>query len=275
VLGDSQLDPNDLDAAIVAVPSSVSSSLITALRDADVLVIDHSDSDDAQPQLVWPSMNVDVLADHRGHLRIPGAITATLSPMLVELAKTHTLSEVDVVALHSAQSYGRVGAEALSSQTIGLLNKGLAEEGPFGEVLAFNMLAPGTANKGPQTEAHVVSQLQSLCNLKGTSIHVRSMVAPVFAGLSLNLRLKFPSGAAPSPEEVEESLRQLNDVELHTDVSSPMALRDCMEDAASRVGLIKRLDDQTITLVVNADPVYRAAWASTLILDYVVRHDLW
>lgn len=223
--------------------------------------------------MVWPTMNIDLLARHDGTLRLPGPVASTLAPILQAAHELMTLSHVDIVALHSAQAFGYSGVQSLSAQTIGLLNKGLADEGPFGDVLAFNVLAETEGPASPTTTERNIAQLKVLSGLTDLDIQMRAVIVPIFAGLTLSVRLDFESNA-PSVDVLKAHLRQRDDVEVHED-DGPMALRDCLDSAKAHIGAFQTRDTRSLSCVVNTDPVYRSAWASSLVLDSVVRHDLW
>ena len=54
-----------------------------------------------------------------------------------------------------------------------------------------------------------------------------------------------------------------------------MVLRNCLDSAKAHIGAFQIRGSRSLACVVNTDPVYRSAWASSLVLDSVVRHDLW
>jgi aspartate-semialdehyde dehydrogenase len=264
-VGDHHVDIDDLDVAVLAIPPAAAETLRSTLIDAGVFVVDLSASggDGALP-LLWPSLGMAPLETHPGGVALPCGIAAALAPLMAALAALGEVLELDVTALMSAQSVGRAGEEALSAQTVALLNQRLPMEGPFGGVLAFNLL-PGSHEAvadGDPVVRRATDQLARLLPSMGdVQTSLRVVQVPVVAG-------------RPDPEALAASLEASVDLRPFPD-EGRLALRDTMEHDAVFLARPSLLPGGVFDVFVATDPLHRSAWAVGTVLEYVLSEDLW
>ena len=276
VVGDQRVEIASLDVAILAVPAQIAETLRAPLIDAGVFVIDLAGSggDGALP-LMWPSLDLSPLETHSGGIALPCGIPGTLLPLLTALAE-FSLTELDVTAMTSAQSAGRRGEEALSAQTLALLNQRLPTPGPFGGVLAFNVL-PGSPEAGADGDPAVdtaIEQLSRLCPaVEAMVTSVRVVQVPVFAGLGLAVRCRF-AGEPPDEATILAAIEGVDELRLIPD-EGRLALRDTMERDGVFVAQPSLTSMGDLHLFVAADPLHRSAWSVGAVLEHALAEDLW
>ena len=277
VLGEQLVDIHDLDVAVLAVPTSAAAALRSTLIDAGIFVIDLSASqgEGALP-LVWPSVDMEGLETHPGGVALPCGIAGALAPLLRALQDLGCLAELDVTALTTAQAVGRKGEEALSSQTVALLNQRIPTPAAFGGVLAFNLL-PGSAEAGlegdPVAQQGIAQLNQLLPWTAEVAMSVRVVQVPVFAGLGLAVRLRF-EGEGPSREAFEACVGEVEELRLIPG-EGRLALRDTMEHDAVFLAQLAHQPGGIFHLFVATDPLHRSAWATGTVLERVLADDLW
>jgi aspartate-semialdehyde dehydrogenase len=277
VVGEQRVDIADLDVAILAVPAAAAQSLRRPLIDAGVFVVDlaASGGEEALP-LMLPSLDMEPLETHPGGVAIPCGIAGALAPLLKALEAVGTVAELDVTALMSAQSVGRRGEEALSAQTLALLNQRLPTTGPFGGVLAFNLL-PGSAwaeASGDPIAVRAIEQLGRLIpSLVDVASTVRVIQIPVFAGLGLAVRIRF-DGDPPTSEAIEACFEASDELRLIPD-EGRLALRDAMEHDGVFLARPERGAEGTLHVFAATDPLHRSAWAVGAVLEHALAEDLW
>jgi aspartate-semialdehyde dehydrogenase len=277
VLGEQHVEIDDLDVAILAVPPSAAEALRGPLIDAGVFVVDlaASGGQGALP-LMWPSLNADALETHPGGVALPCGIAGALAPLMTTLGREGAIVDLDVTALMSAQAVGRQGAQALSSQTVALLNQRLPSAGPFGGVLAFNLL-PGSPRAGVDGDPIATQARDQLARLVPTMADVRTSIrvvqVPVFAGLGLAVRVQF-DGDGPGAEAVEASLESAGELRPIPD-EGRLALRDTMEQDAVFLAELAHQPGGIFRVFVATDPLHRSAWAIGAVLERVLAEDLW
>ena len=277
VVGEQHVDVGALDVAILATPKSASEALRGRLIDAGVFVIDLSAAggERALP-LVWPTFDLSALETHPGGVALPCGVASALAPILRSLSTLGTLSDLDVTVLNSAQAVGRRGEEALSAQTLALLNQRLPTGDVFGGVLAFNLLprSPYADAKGDPVAQQAHDELSRLVpELASLSTTIRVIQVPVFAGIGLALRVAF-EGESPEREALDAAFAEVAELRPIPD-EGRLALRDTMERDAVFLSDLSVRDDGVFHAFVATDPLHRSAWASALVLERVLAEDLW
>ncbi|MGM0574486.1 MAG: hypothetical protein ACQEXJ_01960 [Myxococcota bacterium] len=270
-----EVDPSDLDVAILATPDDVADDLRGPLSHAGALVIDLSGTGTAAGlPLVWPSLDPEALEEHPGGFAVPCAPAGTLAPVLDALATLGAPAEVHATVLLGAAASGREGEEALSRQTFALLNHQLPDPAPFDGVLAFNALAgstPGGISDDPW-ETHAVDQVRRLLpGLADTPLLLDTVQVPMFSGVGVTLAARW-EGDTPTRAQVEEALDARDDL-----IRAPgrTAVRDAMEMDEILVGRLRTSKDGVVRCFLAADGVHRTAEAVAALLARVVRDDLW
>jgi aspartate-semialdehyde dehydrogenase len=277
VVGEQHVDVGDLDVAILAVPASAAESLRAQLIDAGVFVIDLSAGGGERPlPLVWPSFDMSALETHPGGVSLPCGIAGALAPIVRSLSGVATVADLDVTAMMSAQAAGRRGEQALSAQTVALLNQRLPTADVFGGVLAFNLL-PGSPHAKGAEDPVVTRALDELQRIEPSAAEIvtsiRVIQVPVFAGLGLTLRVTF-AGTPPTRAQLDACLEAAEELRPIPD-EGRLALRDTMERDAVFLADLAVRDDGVLHAFVATDPLHRSAWAVGAVLERVLAEDLW
>jgi aspartate-semialdehyde dehydrogenase len=276
VLAAAEVDLGSLDAAILATPADVADAWRQPLIDAGVLVIDASPAAERNEglPLVWPSLGLSALDSHPGGFGVPGAVASTAAPVLRALAGLGTIASLDLSVLLGAGSAGRDGQESLSRQTLGLLGHRVPEPGPFGAVLAFNLVAGSARAKDLRdpVEAETAAALTRLLPALGSAAPRVSVVqVPIFTGVGIGLTVRF-SGVAPSRVAL---LAALDAPEELLRVDGRLAARDAVELDEVMVGGLRLDDDGAVRCFVTADPLHRTGQAIATLLTKIIAEDLW
>ena len=208
VVGEQHVDVAELDVAILATPTSAAEGLRASLigrgcvRDRPLL---QARGERSLP-LVWPTFDLDALETHPGGVALPAGSPVLWHRSLRVLQTLGELSDLDVCVMTGAQAAGRRGEEALSAQTLALLNQRIPmyseESWPLTSCLVpLGRLGRGSACLGCPKELH-----RLLPALTTTPLSTVLSEVPVFAGMGLMLRVAF-EGQGPSREALDEALR--------------------------------------------------------------------
>jgi aspartate-semialdehyde dehydrogenase len=269
-------DISAIDVAVLATPSEAANAIRQELMDGDILVIDHSvgATETGKLPLVWPNLGLDALEDHPGGFAVPGATAAVIAEFLALLDGFADIDAVDATVLLGATSAGQRGAEALSSQTVSLLGQRLTEEGPFGGVLAFNLLVGSKDMQGQtdpferQTAAQVA---QLLDEIEPEQLRLRALQIPVFSGVALSLVVRL----ADDTLELDRLIAKLESHSGFLYIPGRFMLRDCHDNDAIFVGDLRLQADGTLSVIMAMDGIHRTAQAVGTLLSHVIENDLW
>src|SRR5437867_3764285 len=226
---------------------------------AGAAVIDVSSRFRLDPEipLVVPEVNVDKLGEwrERGIVASPSGTATALGVVLGPLAAEAGLRRVVVSSYQGVASAGRRAVDALSQETIDLLNaRGVRRHPRFARRIAFNCVPQvGALEPGGSTthELLAVEELRRLLDLPGLSVSMTAVRVPVFFGsaFSVNVETESPLAAAAAAA----ILREAPGILLHDDAggSYPTPAEVAGSDA-THVGRIR--DD------ASADPPGLALW---------------
>lgn len=318
VLAAADVAPSDVDFAIFATPAETVSREAPRLLDAGARVIDASGVLASPPlpralahpaPVVWPHLSSfpSVDLDTAIALTLPSPAASTMASLLdavtLPVSGMPRLAAVTATVLLSASHAGRDGIDALSRQSVGLLNHRPAlDPRPFPEVLSFNAVAPAPGD-AVLFEAQAVDELRRLVPALGAvPITLQPVWIAAFSGLVVTLELRFdaPVDAATLARLVavhpdlddgsasrdtadadlapEDTLDE--DDALDEDASAPeaapadtslapsdaLSLRDVVDQDQVRVGP-PTLGDGTVRLTLMADPLHRTALAVSTLLS--------
>jgi len=208
-----------------------------------------------RPQLPLPGQ--------RSWVGIPRGVAAGLGLVLGPLSRESAIRRLSICALESAGGAGRRGAEALSEQTIELLNamSGDLEQGDvFPRPLAFDCLPQiGLLLESGETseEARLRHVLRRLLDSPQTPIEVTRIRVPIFSG---SLACVHAELAAPvSPERARDVWAASEGVRVMEDPELPSPRRALVETDAV-VGRIRMGDEpRSLSFVVALDDLRRGA----------------
>lgn len=312
--GAAALDPSAVDFAIFATPPDVVSRSSPRLLDAGARVIDASGVLAAPPlpkaltapaPTVWPRLSTFAAVDFDDAtaLALPSAAASTLAPLLdaltLPVAGLPRLERAALTVLLPASHAGQTGIDALSRQTVGLLNyQPAVDPRPFPAPLAFNAIAPPTED-AVLFEARTQTELAALLpTLAGIPLELTPIWIAAFSGLVASLHLRFTAdvdpallgrvlaahpdltlggdegGAMSSVDDLEPTLTSEPSPDTDTEaaqdpaaVDDPAALSLRAVLDSERVHLTTPLvSGRSVRLVAMADPIHRTAQAVVTLL---------
>jgi len=151
----------------------------------------------------------------------------------------------------------------------------MPDSGPFGGVLAFNLLpdGPGATQASDPWAAATRRHLRALVPaLEELPVHIQVVQAPVFSGLAVSATL-----VCGDPEvELSAVLEQVDKTEgLLRATEGLAALRDAMELDGSLLGTLRKDEDGALTCWIVSDALMRTANLVGDVVGRVVRDELW
>lgn len=271
LIGAAAVDIDDLDFAILAVPSAAAAELRPVLVEAGVLVCDASAAGrgDLSIPLIWPAINLAALADHEGAFAVPCAPAATLGPLLAALLKVATIAQVEAVVIHSAGVAGAAGPVALSSQTMAMLSHRIVDAGPFGVPLAFDVLPGGPPEREDPAATLALELRRLLPALETVPLGASSVQVPTFTGTALSVAIRATEELDPAV--VGRALSVAPDLDRNEDTPT---LRAAVDRDEVLVGDV-RVQGDTIRCFLAADGLTRTALAISGLLGQVAAKELW
>jgi len=212
-----------LDLLVSCAPALASLELVRDALRAQVPVIDCSGALAASPEVPLGVAGATPASELFGAAAIanPSGTTLGLLPVLAAFDQAAGLIRARVTLLQSAALAGRAGMDALSGETIALLNQSeLPETETFGRSIAFDCLPragragePAPAGTAPGTSAVESALSRDLLRLLGGSpvpgFSVTAVQVPTFVGdgASLALELDRPLPAAQAAEVLAKDPR--------------------------------------------------------------------
>ncbi len=205
------------DLAFLCAPPAASLDLLRLALQLSVPCIDFSGALATQPAV--PLLVADVAAPaealRQPAISTPAGVALAWAPVLAPLLRAAGLRRVLGTVLTSVSGAGRLGIEALSSETIALFNQQELPEPPhFGRPVAFDLLpAVGDVEEDGATavERALAHDLKRLLG-DGIGVAVSSVRVPTFAGDAATLWIE--TEAALDPREARELLAKAPGVEL-------------------------------------------------------------
>src|SRR5881628_933515 len=157
----------------------------------------------------------------RGIVASPSGTATALGVVLAPFAAEAGLRRVVVSTYQGVASAGRRAVDALSRETIDLLNaRGTRRRGRFARRIAFNCVPQvGALEPGGSTthELLVVEEVRKLLDLPGLGMSVTAIRVPIFFGsaFSVNLETESPLAAA----QAADILRRAPGILLHDEAA--------------------------------------------------------
>jgi aspartate-semialdehyde dehydrogenase len=162
---------------------------------------------DEDVPLVVPEINSAAIAERRerGIVANPSSTAIALALVLAPLAAETGLRRVVVSTYQGVASMGQLGMEALSRETIELLNARGPRRTRFARRIAFNCVPQvGAVEPGGVTthELQAVEETRKILGNAGLAMHVTAVRVPMFFGsaLSIGVETEQPLGAAAAIE---------------------------------------------------------------------------
>jgi aspartate-semialdehyde dehydrogenase len=203
---------------------------------------------------------------HAPWVAVPRGVAAGLGLTLGPLSRVAEIRRITVTTLESASGAGRVGADALSEQTIEVLNAmaGDSEEEPsvFPQALAFDCLPlVGELLEGGESaeERRLRHVLRRILEAPSLPIEVTRVRVPIFSG-SLSL-VHVELAKDVSPEQAREVWHAAEGVQVLDPDELPTPRGALAEADLVAVGRIRRGGAETngLAFVVGLDDLRRGA----------------
>lgn len=252
------------DLAFLCAPPPASLDLLRLALELSVPCIDLSGalSAHAALPLLVADVGTPLPALRQPAIATPAGVALAWAPVLAPLARAAGLQRVVGTALSSVSGAGRLGIEALSSETIALFNQQDPPEPPhFGRPVAFDLLpAVGDVEEDGSTAAEraVASDLRRLLG-EHIGVAVASVRVPTFAGDAAALCVE--TERELGPREAREALAKATGVELwDVDAEGPNTRAAAGRDVVL-VGRLRRdpSHDRGLLLWIAADTLHLAA----------------
>lgn len=275
VLSPDAVDTHEVDIAILATPPEASEQLATELRERGALVIDCSGANHESVTTLGPGYDPAGLEDLESLVSIANPAAAALAPLVSAVGQVSPVTAVFATVMVGASMSGRDGQEALSSQTVALLSHRMPDSGPFGGVLAFNLLPEGpgaTSEVDPWAQAARRHLKTLVPSLKDTPVHVQVVQTPIFSGLAVSTTIL----CADPNVEVSSVLEKVDQTDgLLRATEGLAALRDAMELDGSLLGTLRKDEDGALTCWIVSDALMRTASLVGDVVGRIVRDELW
>jgi aspartate-semialdehyde dehydrogenase len=252
------------DLAFLCAPPEASLELVRVALHLEVPCIDLSGA--LAPQPAVPLLVADVAAPSEALkqpvIAAPATAALAWAPVLAPLARACGLRRVIATALASVSGGGRLGIEALSTETIALFNQQELPETPhFGRPVAFDLLpAIGEVEEDGSTaaESALARDVRRLVG-EHVGVAVSSVRVPTFAGDAASLWIE--TDTPLDPREARTLLAKAPGVELwDLDAEGPNTRATAGRDVVL-VGRLRRDPscERALLLWLAADTLHLAA----------------
>jgi aspartate-semialdehyde dehydrogenase len=201
-----------VDLAFFCAGGAVSAEYAPRAVDAGAIVIDKSSHFRMHPDvpLVVPEVNAADLAErHLGIIASPNCTTIPIVVALKPIADAAGLGRIVAASYQAVSGGGKRGIDALSRETINLLNLREAADGAepsvFPRRIAFNCIPQVDAfleDGSTKEEAKVIAETRRVLHLESLPIAVTCVRVPTFYGhsVALTVELEQPLDAAEARE---------------------------------------------------------------------------
>lgn len=230
-----------LDLVFVCTPPEAALDWIRRALQASVACIDFSGAlaTRAEVPLLGEGATRDAEALAAPLVTVPAAPALALARVLAPLREAAGLVRFVATVCDSASGAGRVGVDALQSETVALFNQEEAPQTGLGHALAFDCLpasGPLDAGGAAEAESRVSRELGRLLGAELPHA-VTILRVPIFAGMGIQLTLE--SERELLPELAVERLGKTPGVRLWPAADSP-STRDAIGEDAVQVGRVRR-----------------------------------
>jgi aspartate-semialdehyde dehydrogenase len=215
-------DFDGIDIAFFASSETVTAQWAKRAIEAGAIAVDASQLHAADPAvpLIVPEVNAPAL-EGLGAVRLIASPTASARQLAVALKPLRDLAGLKRVVVSSYQPVseaGQVGIEALSRQTVDLLNGRSPEIALFSQRIAFNLLPQvGEFLEGgvSRAELQLVEQVRRLLEDATLAITATEVRVPIFFGIGQSISVETEQFL--SAERAREALREAPGVLLQDD----------------------------------------------------------
>jgi aspartate-semialdehyde dehydrogenase len=275
-----------VDVAFFCAGGGVSAEFAPRAADAGAIVIDKSSYFRMDPEvpLVVPEVNAGDLSErHRGIIASPNCTTIPIVVALKPIADAVGLARIVASSYQAVSGGGKRGVDALSRETINLLNMRDAgnDDAPsvFPRRIAFNCIPQVDSfleDGSTKEEQKVIAETRRVLHLESLPIAVTCVRVPTFYGhsVALTVELEQPLDAA----DARQMLREAPGVilcELGDEIPYPTAA-DVGGTDAVYVGRVRNDPSHPhgLQLWVAADNVRKGAALNAVQIAEIVIRDL-
>jgi aspartate-semialdehyde dehydrogenase len=236
----------DLSSCALLLMPQADSEMETAALKQGCLLLSHAIKSDSPALFITDGGEQPEISYTQSSLRLAGAETSSLLPVLLELNRVEAIEQMNVTLLRSAEFQGKAGVDELASQTVNLLNSKSIEPTVYAQQIAFNLL-PESADPVIETDIR-----QYLGNTS-YSAALQSVNVPIFHGLVAAVQLRF--AADISFEDCKSRLATLKSVVLTDRPASPIS--ECNQSFNCTIYQLEQVPDQpsSIQFWMIADPM--------------------
>jgi aspartate-semialdehyde dehydrogenase len=179
------------DVIFLCEAGEIADRVVAAARPESVLIDVAGSLNGGRLPLVHADINPDAAVEHQGFIRVPHPIAALLVELLTPVERSLGIEELTAFVIRPAADFGEAGVEELREQTVRLLNFGSVPVETFGRQLAFNLLPQNHVPDGAgDLERRIAHEFADLLGWNDQRMALRLVMAPVFYGHSLQLRLR-------------------------------------------------------------------------------------
>jgi aspartate-semialdehyde dehydrogenase len=247
----------EVDVAISALPGNMGKSPLEGLQEQGVPIIDLSGVFGNAVPFVIPGLRGEVRQIREsGVISIPSPVAIALSRIIKALS-SFGVQDVTGSAIYPAGIAGAKGIRELSSQVVSVFNSQEPSRAIFSDGLAFDLLPSWGAvgDKGwSGHELMIALQTALISGVDPTRIAVDLVVAPLFAGMGISLRV----GLAPG-WELSDAIAAVNDA-TGLELSRKPMPRKTIGESSIQVGRLRSdLSGSSLHLWIALDPQHLAA----------------
>jgi aspartate-semialdehyde dehydrogenase len=275
-----------VDVAFFCAGGAISAEYAPIAADAGAVVIDKSSHFRMDPDvpLVVPEVNAGDLGErHRGIIASPNCTTIPIVVALKPIADAVGISRIVASSYQAVSGGGKRGVDALSRETINLLNMRDSSEGEepsvFPRRIAFNTIPQVDAfleDGSTKEEAKVIAETRRVLHLETLPIAVTCVRVPTFYGhtVALTVELEQPLDA----EDARAMLREAPGVilcELGDEIPYPTPA-DIGGTDAVYVGRVRNDPSHAhgLQLWVGSDNVRKGAALNAVQIAEIVSREL-
>jgi aspartate-semialdehyde dehydrogenase len=275
-----------VDVAFFCAGGAVSAEYAPIAVSAGAVVIDKSSHFRMDPEvpLVVPEVNAaDLQERERGIIASPNCTTIPIVVALKPIADAVGLGRIVASSYQAVSGGGKKGIDALSRETVNLLNlreaQGDEDGSPFPRRIAFNCIPQVDAfleDGSTKEEAKVIAETRRVLHLDDLPIAVTCVRVPTFYGHTVALTVE--TERSIDPAEARSLLRDAPGVvlcDLGDEVPYPTAA-DVGGTDAVYVGRVRRDPSHAsgLQLWVAADNVRKGAALNAVQIAEIVLRDL-
>jgi aspartate-semialdehyde dehydrogenase len=276
-----------VDVAFFCAGGAISAEYAPLAVDAGAVVIDKSSHFRMDPDvpLVVPEVNAgDLLERHRGIIASPNCTTIPIVVALKPIADEVGLARIVAASYQAVSGGGKKGIDALSRETVNLLNMRAAqsddeEASPFPQRIAFNCIPQVDAflpDGSTKEEVKVIAETRRVLHLETLPIAVTCVRVPTFYGHSVALTVETEQPLDPA--DARRLLREAPGVIL-TEIGDEMPYPTAADVGGTDAVYVGRVREDPshphgLQLWVAADNVRKGAALNAVQIAEIVVRDL-